>query len=79
MRPILALALACAAQAACNRTPAPPQVTVEHVAVTLPAVPGRPGAAYFRLRTNTDPAKLLNVTSPLVQRIELHESMTKKG
>jgi copper(I)-binding protein len=79
MRPILALALAPAALAACNSEPAPPTVIVEHVVVNLPAVPGRPGAAYFRLRSNTDPAKLLNVTSPLVQRVELHESMAKDG
>jgi copper(I)-binding protein len=79
MRPIIALALAAAATAACNQEPGPPMVTIEHVVVNLPAVPGRPGAAYFTLRSNTDPAKLLNVTSPLVQRVELHESMTKDG
>ena len=49
-------------------------MTVEHVAVTLPAIAGRPGAAYFTLRTNTYPTNLIGVTSPLVQRIELHES-----
>jgi hypothetical protein len=79
MRPIIVLTLASAALTGCNSEPAPPTVTVEHVVVNLPAVPGRPGAAYFRLRSNTDPAKLLSVTSPLVQRVELHESMTKDG
>ena len=74
MRALLATALIAAALPACNRTPPEPQVTVQHVVVTLPAVPGRPGAAYFTLRTNVYPTNLLGVTSPLVQRIELHES-----
>ena len=47
--------------------------------VTLPAVPGRPGAAYFELRTNTSPTTLVSVTSPLVQRIELHQNKEKGG
>ncbi len=58
----------------CNRTPAEPRVTAEDVIVTLPAVSGRPGAAYFTLRTNRSPTTLIGVTSPLVQRIELHQS-----
>ena len=77
MRPILATALAAAALYGCNRAPAEPRVTADDVMVTLPAVPGRPGAAYFKLRTNRSPTTLLGVTSPLVQRIELHQSMDK--
>jgi hypothetical protein len=42
--------------------------------MTLPAVRGRPGAAYFTLRASV-PARLNGVTSSRVQRIELHESM----
>ncbi len=42
--------------------------------MTLPAVPGRPGAAYFELRSNHSPSTLVSVTSPLVQRIELHQN-----
>ncbi len=74
MRVLVATALGLAFLGACNREPPAPQVKVEHVAVTLPAVPGRPGAAYFTLRTNTNPTNLIGVTSPLVQRIELHQS-----
>jgi copper(I)-binding protein len=75
MRAILATALVAAALSGCNRAPAEPRVTAEDVIVTLPAVPGRPGAAYFTLRTNRSPTTLVSVTSPLIQRIELHQSM----
>ena len=74
MRVLLATAVIAASLTACNRAPPEPQVTVQHVVVTLPAVPGRPGAAYFKLRTNISPTNLIGLTSPLVQRIELHES-----
>ena len=77
MRVLLATALALLG--GCNRAPEAPQVEVEHVAVTLPAVPGRPGAAYFTLRTNVYPTNLIGVTSPLVQRIELHDSGSAAG
>jgi periplasmic copper chaperone A len=47
--------------------------------VTLPAVAGRPGAAYFTLNGGEADNRLLQVTSPQVIRIELHESMMKGG
>jgi hypothetical protein len=68
-----------AAMAGCSPAPEEPRVTVQHVTVTLPAIRGRPGAAYFTLRTNTNPTSLIGVMSPLVQRIELHESGSKDG
>ena len=74
MRVLVATALGLAALGGCNRTPEEPRVRVEQAAVTLPAIPGRPGAAYFTLRTNTYPTNLIAVMSPLVQRIELHDS-----
>jgi len=77
MRSLLALAFLAPALFGCNRTPAPPKVSAEDVVVTLPAVSGRPGAGYFTLRTNRSPTTLISVTSPLVQRIELHQSMAK--
>jgi copper(I)-binding protein len=79
MRVLVATTLGLALLGACNRAPEEPRVTVQQVAVTLPAVPGRPGAAYFTLRTNTDPTNLIGVMSPLVQRIELHDSGSKGG
>jgi hypothetical protein len=74
MRFVVGLALAAAALSGCNRAPAEPRVTADDVVVTLPAVEGRPGAAYFDLRTNRSPTTLVSVTSPLVQRIELHQN-----
>jgi len=71
--PILA---ALAMTPACQRAPSEPRVAVEEAVVTLPAVPGRPGAAYFTLRSNRDGIRLTGVTSPRIGRIELHETMT---
>jgi len=51
----------------------PPRVAVEDAVVTLPAVEGRPGAAYFTLESAA-PAALLAVASPRATRIELHEA-----
>ena len=65
------------ALAACNRAPEAPQVTVEDAVVAVPAVPGVPGAAYFTLRTNVDPTRLVSVASPQVQRIELHGTIAR--
>lgn len=48
---------------------------VEDAWIRLPAVPGRPGAAYFRLHTAADPKILLTVRTPAAVRSELHESM----
>ena len=64
---------------ACDRGPVPPRVTVEEAVVALPAVPGRPGAAYFTLRTNNDPTRLTGITSPQIGRIELHETVNTGG
>jgi copper(I)-binding protein len=56
-----------------------PAVTVEDAVVRLPAVQGNPGAAYFTLRTNRTPMRILGVSSPQIQRIELHESEMADG
>src|SRR3712207_2765846 len=64
--------LAAFALASCGQ-PAEPLVVVERAWVNLPAVKGRPGAAYFTLKSNNDPTKLVGVSSPSVQRVELHE------
>jgi copper(I)-binding protein len=74
--PILALLLACPA---CDRAPPEPGVTVEDAVVTLPVLPGRPGAAYFTLRTNNDPTRLTGISSPRIGRIELHETGSRGG
>jgi len=63
---LLALALT-----ACG--PSEPRIEAEGAIVTLPAVPGRPGAGYFTLETNQEQTRLTAVTSPRAGRIELHE------
>ena len=79
MRLIMATA-ALLALAACNQGPPPaPAVEVDDAMVMLPVVPGRPGAAYFTLRTNNDPTKIVSVTSPRIERIELHETREENG
>jgi copper(I)-binding protein len=79
MRRIVATLLICASLAACNTRPEEPRVKVEGAVVHLPAVKGRPGAAYFTLRTNNDPTKLVSVASPNIERVELHDSVTTNG
>jgi hypothetical protein len=52
---------------------------VEGAWVRMPAVKGEPGAAYFRLEGNIEGTRLTSVTSPLIRRIELHETVEKNG
>lgn len=54
-------------------------VAIDNVVVTLPAVPGRPGAGYFTLRTTLPNLTLTGITSPQVERIELHETTVTDG
>lgn len=69
--PLIALSTACGQ--------GDPAVNVTDAVVRLPAVPGNPGAAYFTLRTNKTPMRILGLSSPQVQRIELHESEMQGG
>jgi copper(I)-binding protein len=71
----LATAISVLGLAGCDNRPTAPQVKVEDAWVQLPAVPGRPGAAYFTLTTNNDPTRLVSVSSPRVERVELHGTM----
>jgi len=72
LRPAFLFLPLAALLAACGQ--GDPTVTVEDPVVRLPAVQGNPGAAYFTLRTNKTPMRILGVSSPQIQRIELHES-----
>jgi hypothetical protein len=63
----------------CDGAPPEPRVTVANAVVVLPVLPGRPGAAYFELRTTNDPTRLTGVTSPRIGRIELHETTSEGG
>lgn len=72
--PILAALLA---TAGCGGSSEP--VEIDQAVVTLPAVPGRPGAAYFTIRANRAPLRLEGVTSASAQRIELHRTSNEGG
>ena len=79
MRPtahVLAMALALAG---CKQAPQPDQPVVENAWIRLPAAPGRPAAGYFTLRGGKAGATLTGVSSPQVQRAELHDSMMSGG
>ncbi|HEY0446522.1 MAG TPA: copper chaperone PCu(A)C [Allosphingosinicella sp.] len=78
MRIILGTALLLALSG-CEARPTEPQVTVEQAWVQLPVLAGRPGAAYFTLVATNQPTKLVSVTSPRIERIELHESVMAGG
>ncbi len=71
-RPAVVLLPLAAMLAACSQ--GEPAVTVEDAVVRLPAVRVNPGAAYFTLRANRTPMHILGVSSPQIQRIELHQS-----
>ena len=60
--------------AACRKQ-GPSQPSVDHAWVRLPAVAGRPGAAYFTIHGGSEPARLVALSSPAVQSVELHQSM----
>jgi hypothetical protein len=76
MRHLLAIPLASfLILTACDAPSQAPGVRVEDARITLPAVNGRPGAAYFNITATGADARITGVTSPRVQRMELHESM----
>lgn len=52
-------------------------VSVTDATVRLPAVPGRPGAAYFTVRGGAEPAQLVAIEADGVQSVEFHESMAE--
>ncbi len=62
---------------ACNTQPA--SLAVEDATVRLPAVPGNPGAAYFTIKGGQKAETLISVTSPVVIRTEMHDSVMKNG
>jgi copper(I)-binding protein len=69
--PLLLLAASCGND---RREPA-----VEEAWIRLPAANGQPGAAYFRLEGNIEGTRLTGITSPLIRRVELHETVERKG
>lgn len=57
----------------------PDRVTVDDAWIRLPAVAGRPGAAYFTLEGGPANATLINVSADIAVRAEMHDSMTAAG
>jgi periplasmic copper chaperone A len=64
------------ALAACNSAPKAP---VTDAVVQLPAATGRPGVAYFTLNGGAAEARLMEIKSPQVIRVELHDMVMKDG
>jgi copper(I)-binding protein len=62
---------------ACDQGPADGSVRVSGASVRLPVTKAQPGAAYFKLEAGSEGTRLTGVSSPLVRRIELHETMMK--
>ena len=73
MRLPIAGLLAAVTLAGCQAQP--PAPTIADAWVRLPAVAGRPGAAYFTLTGGRNSVTLVSVRSPAAIRSELHESM----
>lgn len=70
---VVPLVLMSVTLAACHTAPAKPQAS--DAWIRLPAVPGRPGAAYFTLTGGKSDDALVGVSTPAASRAELHESM----
>lgn len=77
MRRAIILAFALAVLAGC--APQAPRDPVTEAWVRLPAVEGRPAAAYFTLNGKEIEDTLIAVESPMAQRVELHESREQGG
>lgn len=73
MRMTVPILAAVAALAGCGQTSDSACVTEAPPSIRLPAVPGGPGAGYFQISSES---ALVSVSSPRVQRIEMHETMS---
>lgn len=54
-------------------------VTVGEATLRLPAIPGRPGAAYFTFRNDGAALTLASVSAERAERAEMHESVMTDG
>jgi copper(I)-binding protein len=88
--PLLLLALASCSEAPQEQPPgysgrsgdavaSTTKITVEDPWVQLPAVQGRPGAAYFSFRVEGAPDELLSVSTPLAKGAAMHETRLEGG
>jgi periplasmic copper chaperone A len=56
-----------------------PVERVTDARITLPAAPGRPGAAYFTLHGGERPNLLIEISTPKAIRTELHDTINTDG
>lgn len=75
MRGVLAVVLAGVAVAGCQQA----ELRVDDAWVRLPAVSGRPGAAYFTVKGGGQATSLLAVSTPVAIHTELHEMKNANG
>lgn len=74
----IALTLLLLALAGCQQA-APKAASVDHAWVRLPAVAGRPGAAYFTIHGGAVDDRLMAVASPQAVRAEMHDMSMDGG
>ncbi len=75
MRTVLAMVVASVSLAGCQQA----ELGATDAWVRLPAVTGRPGAAYFIVRGGGEATSLLAVSTPAAIRTELHEMKHEGG
>jgi periplasmic copper chaperone A len=76
MRGISGIVAAALLLAGCGK---PAELGADHAWVRLPAVAGRPGAAYFTLKGGNTADTLLAVSTPAALNAELHETLDRQG
>jgi len=54
-------------------------VSIDKAWVRLPAVPGRPGAAYFMATGNAASSAIVGISSPDAKRAEMHQTVKSDG
>src|SRR3546814_13689938 len=70
------IAIALAATAALSECQTQDDIVVSDAWVRLPAVAGRPAAAYFTVHGYSKDSTLIDVADPVSIRTEMHETMT---
>ena len=73
----LTAAIALCVLAACH--PLAEKPTADHGWIRLAAVSGRPAATYFTMHGGQQDDALLSVSTPIANKVELHESMKTGG
>ena len=76
MRNFVTIAAVGLALAGCSK---PRVIEIEDAWVRMPAVPTRPGAAYFTIEGGPADTTLVNVSADFAIRAEMHESMSGSG